>query len=55
MQESITPAIWLNAISCEARPYAVEDELDGQGREEDTEHAGKDVRPGLAEEAHDGG
>jgi sarcosine oxidase gamma subunit len=29
----------------EARPYAVENELDGQGRKEDAEHAGEDVRP----------
>ncbi len=42
MQESITPAIRLTAISREARPCAVEDEPGGQGREEDAEHAGED-------------
>jgi hypothetical protein len=34
----------------EARPYAVENELDGQGRKEDAEHAGEDVRADFTEE-----
>ena len=36
----------------EARPYAVENELDGQGRKEDAEHAGEDVRADFTEEMH---
>ncbi len=32
---------------------AAEDELDGQGREDDAEDAGEDVCSGLAKEAHD--
>ena len=36
----------------EARPCAVENELDGQGRKEDTEHAGEDVRADFTEEMH---
>src|SRR4028119_1438926 len=38
--------------SGEARPDAVQDELDGEGGEEHAEHAGEHVGPGLAKEAH---
>jgi hypothetical protein len=34
----------------EARPCAVENELDGQGRKEDAEHAGEDVRADFTED-----
>jgi len=41
---SIYGVVWLQ----ETLPDAVEDELDGQGREDNAEDAGEDVRSGLS-------
>ena len=43
------------AVSGKARSYTVENELDGEGREQHAQNAGENVGAGFAEEAHDPG